>query len=146
MVAGDAHLDGEVVFGEPMSPDPLRTVLFVRDSSITGRARRALLKQGWRVLRCDGPHDLNCPLAHDGICGLRDAADVTVVGMGGPEDPEIDDPLDLLRCGVGRGSPGLLVFNGYGHVVGEKVQPRRVGLRDGEELAARVTDLFEGES
>ena len=72
---------------------------------------------------------------------MRDAADVTVVEMGGADDPEVDDPLDLLRCAVGEGSRGLLVFNGYGHVVGEKVQPRRVGLRDGHELATRVTDL-----
>lgn len=117
------------------------TALFVRNSSVARRAARLLAADGWHIAHCAGPHKRECPLAQGEVCGVRRTSNVAIVEIAVSEDPEVDDPLDLLRCAVADESPGLLVFNRYGHVVGGRVHPRRVSLPDGDEIASIASTL-----
>jgi hypothetical protein len=71
----------------------------------------AFLADGWRVISCDGPAGVSCPLLQrSGACSTRACADVAVVYV--DANRSVMSSLPLVRCAADPSSPAVVALEG----------------------------------
>ena len=122
MTKFDSSTDPEIL-GSPLDLDRPELLgvpnrYMSRSALIVGRSldettdlKGALLDDGWRVVSCDGPARVSCPLLERrGPCSKRECADVVVVYV--PAARSVAGALTLVRCAADPSSPGVVALEG----------------------------------